>query len=350
MRCDIVQKSFWGCRSFLSVWKDPENNNKPKFWGRFNKGVVTINLPDVALTIRDKYGENSINNSEAMKEFWKLLDERLELCHKALKTGCEYLKGTKSDVAPILWQDGALARLKPGETIDKFLKGGYSTTSLGYVGLFETMMALTGKPHTDKENIEFASNLIKYMKEKCDYWNTLPDEDYGYSLYGTPEESLTYKFAKALQTRHGIIKDITDKLYVLNSYHWNIKDGVDAFTKLSTEAIFQKYTNGGAISYVETPSMIKNVEAVIAIMKHIYENIMYAELNCKLDYCQKCGYDGEIKMVETENKKLIWKCPNCGNEDNNTMNIIRRVCGYLSNSNKMCIGRMHDIKNRALNI
>ena len=285
-----------------------------------------------------------------MKEFWKLLDERLELCHKALRIGCEYLKGTKSDVAPILWQDGALARLKPGETIDKFLKGGYSTTSLGYVGLYETMMALTGKPHTDESNKEFAINLVKYLKEKCDYWNTLPDDDYGYSLYGTPEESTTYKFATALQKRHGIIKDITDKLYVINSYHWNVKDGIDAFTKISTEALFQKYTTGGAISYVETPSMINNIPAVLAVMQHIYDNIMYAELNCKLDYCQKCGYDGEIIMVEDENKKLMWKCPNCGNTDTNSMNVIRRVCGYLSNTNKMCIGRLQDIKNRALNL
>jgi ribonucleoside-triphosphate reductase len=285
-----------------------------------------------------------------MKEFWKLLDERLELCHKALLIGCKYLENTKSDVAPILWQDGALARLKPGETIDKFLKGGYSTTSLGYVGLFETMMALTGKPHTDPENQEKALEIVKYMQDKCEEWNAIPNENYGFSLYGTPEESLTYKFAKVLQSKHGVIKGITDKNYVINSYHWNVKDGVDAFTKLSTEAKFQKFTAGGAISYVETGPLANNIEAVLSVIRYIYDNIMYAELNCKLDYCQKCGYDGEITMVQNENNKLIWKCPNCGNTDLTSMNVMRRVCGYISNANLMNQGRMGDIHDRKLNL
>ena len=338
------------CRSFLSVWKDPENGYKPKFWGRFNKQVCTVNLPDVALTIRDKYGENAISNPEAMKEFWSLLDERLELCHRVLLTRCHYLEGTTSDVAPILWQAGAIARLKPGEKIDKLLKDGYSTTSLGYVGLYETIMALTGKPHTDPENKEVSLTIIKYMKEMCDKWNAIPNENYGFSLYGTPEESTTYKFAKALQKRHGIINKITDKLYVMNSYHVDVKEQIDAFAKLDFESDFQKYTNGGAISYVETSNLQNNLEVVLTLIKHIYNHIWYAELNCKLDYCMKCGYDGEISIVDDENKKLVWECPNCKNRDIKYMNVVRRVCGYMSNANHTCNGRMHEFKDRWVHV
>ena len=342
-----------GCRSFLSVWKDPETN-LPKFWGRFNKQVVTLNLPDVALTIRDKYGLNDndslLNNEEAMKEFFKLLDERMELCHRALLTRINYLKGTKSDVAPILWQYGAIARLKPGEVIDPLLRGGYSTTSLGFVGLFETMMALTGKPHTDPENQQWAEKLVQYMKERCDFWNKNDDDNYGFSLYGTPEESTTEKFAKALQKRHGIIKDITDKMYVMNSYHTNIREHVDAFTKLKNESKFQKWTNGGAISYIEMPNLINNQEAVLSVIKYIYDNCWYAELNSKIDNCHKCGFSGEIKMIRDENNKLIWECPQCYNRDLNEMTVVRRVCGYLSNANCCCQGRMGDIGNRALHL
>jgi len=343
-----------GCRAFLSVWKDPENDNKPKFWGRFNKRVCTVNLPDVALSIRDKYGfkdnESLLNNKEAMKEFWELLDERLEMVHKVLLISVGYLKGTKSDVAPILWQNGAIARLKPGETIDKLLVGGYSTTSLGFVGLFETMMALTGKPHTDPENQEFAESIVRYMKETCDKWNKIPGENYGFSLYGTPEESTTEKFSKALQKRHGVIKGITDKMYVMNSYHTDIKEPVDAFTKLNNESRFQKWTNAGAISYVEMPNLINNQEAILSVMKYIYDHCWYAELNSKIDNCHKCGFSGEIKMVKDENNKLVWECPQCGNRNISDMTVVRRVCGYLSNANCCCQGRMADIGNRVLHL
>jgi ribonucleoside-triphosphate reductase len=342
-----------GCRAFLSVWKDPENENKPKFWGRYNKQVCTVNLPDVALTIRDKYykdGENLLNNEEAMKEFWKLLDERLEMAHKVLLIRINYLKGTKSDVAPILWQYGAIARLKPGETIDKTLSGGYSTASLGFVGLWETLMALTDKPHTDPENMEFAESVVRYMKERCDEWNKIPGENYGFSLYGTPEESTTYKFAKALRSRHGIVKNVTDKDYVLNSYHTNVKEHVDAFTKLSNEAHFQKWTNAGAISYIEMPNLINNQEAILSVMKYIYEHCWYAELNSKIDNCHKCGFSGEIKMIRNENNKLVWECPQCGNRDIHEMTVVRRVCGYLSNANAMNEGRMADIHDRVLHL
>lgn len=337
-----------GCRSFLSVWKDSSGN--PKFWGRFNKGVVTLNLPDIALTIRDKYGENSINNSEIMKEFWNLLNERLELVHRALLIRAHYLEGTLSDVAPILWQDGALARLKPGEKIDPLLKGGYSTISLGYVGIYETVMALTGKSNTDPSNYELGLSIVKFLNEKCTEWNNIPDENYGFSLYGTPEESLTYKFAKTLIKRHGKIKGITDKLYIVNSYHVDPRENIDAFSKLKFESEFQKYTTGGAISYIETPNLVNNQEAILSVIKFIYNNIWYAELNCKMDYCQKCGYDGEIKLVKNKNNKWIWKCPNCGNEDINFMNIVRRVCGYLSNANAMNQGRKDEIAQRVLHL
>lgn len=339
------------CRAFLSVWRDPETGI-PKFYGRYNKRVCTINLPDVALTIRDKFkdGENLLNNEEAMKEFWELLDKRLEMVHQVLLTSIDYLKGTKSDVAPILWQYGAIARLKPGEIIDKTLYGGYSTASLGFVGLWETMMALTGKSHTDPENMEFSENLLRYMKEKCDAWNQIPGENYGFSLYGTPEESTTYKFAKSLRSRHGIYEKITDKNYVLNSYHTDIKEPVDAFTKLSNEAHFQKWTNAGAISYVEMPNLINNQEAILAVMKYIYENCWYAELNSKIDNCHKCGYSGEIKMIRNENNKLVWECPQCRNRNTSEMTVVRRVCGYLSNANEMNEGRKEDINNRVLHL
>ena len=340
------------CRAFLSVWRDPDTGI-PKFYGRYNKQVCTVNLPDVALTIRDKYykdGENLLNNKEAMKEFWKLLDERLEMAHKVLLVRINYLKGTKSDVAPILWQYGAIARLKPGETIDKTLSGGYSTASLGFVGLWETLMALTDKPHTDPENMEFAESVVRYMKERCDEWNKIPGENYGFSLYGTPEESTTYKFAKALRSRHGIVKNVTDKDYVLNSYHTNVKEHVDAFTKLSNEAHFQKWTNAGAISYIEMPNLINNQEAILSVMKYIYEHCWYAELNSKIDNCHKCGFSGEIKMIRNENNKLVWECPQCGNRDIHEMTVVRRVCGYLSNANAMNEGRLADIHDRVLHL
>lgn len=337
-----------GCRSFLSVWKDSEGN--PKFWGRFNKGVVTINLPDVAMTIMDKYGKNAIDNEKAINEFWNLLDERLEICHRALLIRAHYLEGTSSDVAPILWQDGALARLKPHETIDKLLKGGYSTISLGYVGIYETVKALTGKSNTDPSIHNFALSIVKYLNNKCTEWNNIPDENYGFSLYGTPEESLTYKFSKALIKRHGKIDGITDKLYIVNSYHVDPRENIDAFNKLKFESEFQKYTTGGAISYIETPNLINNQEAILSVIKFIYDNIWYAELNCKLDYCQKCGYDGEIKLDKNEHNKWIWKCPNCENTDINSMNIVRRVCGYLSNANAMNQGRKDEIAQRVLHL
>lgn len=266
---------------------------------------------------------------------------------------CHYLEGTPSDVAPILWQAGAIARLKPGETIDKLLKGGYSTASLGYVGLWETSKALSGKRHTDPEMIEFCKQIVKHMKEKCDEWNEIPDQNYGFSLYGTPEESTTFKFAKRLMT-HKTLPGVNDKNYIMNSYHMDIREGlnhgVDAFTKLSTESEFQKYTNGGAVSYVETSHMENNIPAVLAIMEHIYENILYAEINSKFDNCHKCGYSGEIELVDNGKGHLIWKCPNCGNTDTTEMTIIRRICGYCAGANDMNEGRKGDIKGRELNV
>lgn len=336
-----------GCRSFLSVWKD--ENSKPKFWGRFNKGVVTINLPDVAMTIMDKYGDYSYNNPKAMEEFWKLLDERLELVHQALLIRCHYLEGTTSDVAPILWQHGALARLKPGEKIDKLLKDGYSTASLGYVGIYETIRALTGKSNTDPSVYDFALKIVKYLNNKCVEWNNIPGENYGFSLYGTPEESLTYKFSKALIKRHGVVPGITDKLYVVNSYHVNPDENINAFEKLKFESEFQHFTTGGAISYIETPNLTNNIEAILSVMKFIYENIWYAELNCKLDYCYECGYEGEIKLVKNNNNEWIWKCPNCGNTNRKRMTVVRRVCGYLS-SEDMNQGRKDEIAKRVLHL
>ena len=294
-----------GCRSFLTAEKDIRNEDgSMKFYGRFNQGVVTINLVDVALS-----------SGKDMDKFWKILDERLELCHKALRCRHERLLGTPSDVAPILWQFGALSRLKKGEPIDKLLYGGYSTISLGYAGLYEMCMYMTGKSHTDEEAKPFALSVMQKLNDKCAEWRAV--ENIGYSVYGTPLESTTYKFAKALQKRFGIIKDVTDHNYITNSYHVNVREKIDAFSKLKFESEFQKLSPGGAISYVEVPDMQDNIPAVLSIMQFIYENIMYAELNTKSDYCECCGYDGEIKVVKDDSGKLVWECPNCGNRDQN---------------------------------
>ena len=300
-----------GCRSFLSPYKE---NGEYKFYGRFNKGVVTINLVDVALS-----------SGKDKEKFWRIFDERLELCHKALLCRYERLKGTVSDVAPIIWQHGALARLQKGETIDKLLVGGYSSISLGYAGLYECVKYMTGKSHTDPEVTPFALDIMRYMNKKCDEWNE--QLDLGFSLYGSPIESTTYKFAKCLQRRFGIIEGITDKNYITNSYHVNVREPIDAFAKLKLESQFQALSLGGAISYIETSNLQNNTEAVLSVMQFIYDNIMYAELNTKSDYCQVCGYDGEIDVIENENGKLIWKCPNCGNTDESKLNICRRTCG-----------------------
>lgn len=314
-----------GCRSFLTPdrsgngWDNIANaknyDGKPKYYGRFNQGVVTINLVDVALSA-DK-------DEEA---FWRIFDERLELCHRALQCRHKRLKGTLSDVAPILWQYGALARLKKGETIDKLLYNGYSTISLGYAGLYECCMAMYGKSHTDPAVKPFALKVMQHMNDKCNEWKAAENIDY--SLYGTPLESTTYKFAKCLQKRFGIIKDVTDHEYITNSYHVNVREKIDAFSKLSFESEFQKLSPGGAISYIEVPNMQDNLEAVIAVMQFIYDHIMYAELNTKSDYCQVCGYDGEIQIVK-DNGKLVWECPHCHNRDQHKMNVARRTCGYI---------------------
>ena len=322
-----------GCRSVLSVWKD-ENGN-PKFYGRFNQGVVTINLVDCACQARD------------MAEFWQILDERLELCHKALRCRHERLKGTPSDVAPILWQHGALARLEPGETIDKLLYGGYSTISLGYAGLWETVFKLNGHKLTEPEGEELGLKIMQYMNDKCEKWKKA--ENLGYSTYGTPLESTTYKFAKALQKRFGIIPGVTDKNYITNSYHIHVTEDIDAFSKLHQESKFQSLSTGGAISYVEVPNMQNNIPAVLSIMRYIYDNIMYAELNTKSDYCQVCGYTGEIQIVTDKNNKLVWECPNCKNRDQRKMNVARRTCGYIGTQfwNQ---GRTQEIKERKLHL
>lgn len=314
-----------GCRSFLTPdrsgngWDNIANaknyDGKPKYYGRFNQGVVTINLVDVALSA-DKYE----------KAFWRIFDERLELCHRALQCRHKRLKGTLSDVAPILWQYGALARLKKGETIDKLLYNGYSTISLGYAGLYECCMAMYGKSHTDPAVKPFALKVMQHMNDKCNEWKAAENIDY--SLYGTPLESTTYKFAKCLQKRFGIIKDVTDHEYITNSYHVNVREKIDAFSKLAFESEFQKLSPGGAISYIEVPNMQDNLEAVIAVMQFIYDHIMYAELNTKSDYCQVCGYDGEIQIVK-DNGKLVWECPHCHNRDQHKMNVARRTCGYI---------------------
>lgn len=324
-----------GCRSFLSPWKD-ENGNY-KFYGRFNKGVVTINLVDVALTakkiMKDKTKKAivlEVNQEEWIKElkdtFWKIFDERLELCHKALLCRYERLKGTPSDVAPILWQYGALTRLKKGETIDKYLTGGYSSISLGYAGLWECVFALTDHKLTETDGQEFGLEIMQHMNNKCNEWNK--QFNLGWGLYGTPLESTTYKFAKCLKKRFGIIEGVTDKDYITNSYHIHVTEPVDAFTKLKVESKFQKLSTGGAISYVEVPNIQNNIPAVLEVIKFIYDNIMYAEINTKSDYCQVCGYDGEIQIVTDEKTgKLVWECPNCGNRDENKLNVARRTCG-----------------------
>ena len=335
-----------GCRSFLTPDRSGNgfNNvaraknyepNKPKYYGRFNQGVVTINLPDVALSAgRD------------MDKFWKIFDERLELCHRALRARHDRLKGTLSDAAPILWQYGALARLDKGEVIDPLLYGGYSTISLGYAGLYECVKAMTGHSHTDKEATPFALQVMQHMNDKCTEWKEAEDIDY--SLYGTPLESTTYKFAKALQRRFGVIPGITDKGYITNSYHVHVAEEIDAFQKLQFESEFQRLSPGGAISYVEVPNMQDNIEAVLSVMQFIYDHIMYAELNTKSDFCQECGYDGEIHIVE-EDGKLVWECPHCGNRDQTKMNVARRTCGYIGTQfwNQ---GRTQEIKDRVLHL
>ena len=335
-----------GCRSFLTPDRSGNGFNnvanalnydptKPKYYGRFNQGVVTINLPDVALS-----------SHQDMDKFWKIFDERLELCHRALLCRHERLMGTLSDAAPILWQYGALARLKKGETIDKLLVGGYSTISLGYAGLYECVKYMTGHSHTEKEGTPFAMAVMQHMNDKCAEWKAESDIDF--SLYGTPLESTTYKFAKCLQRRFGIIPGVTDKGYITNSYHVHVSEEIDAFDKLKFEGMFQQLSPGGAISYVEVPNMQDNLKAVIRVMQYIYDNIMYAELNTKSDYCQVCGYDGEIRIVEDDGK-LVWECPNCGNRDQEKMNVARRTCGYIGTQfwNQ---GRTEEIRDRLLHL
>lgn len=322
-----------GCRSFLTPYKD--ENGKPKYYGRFNQGVVTINLPDVALTaIKEE------------RDFFTVLDERLELCHRALRCRHERLKGTVSDVAPILWQHGALARLKHGETIDKLLYDGYSTISLGYAGLYECCQAFMHVSHTEPGGESFAIAVMRRLNDKCKEWREAEHIDY--SVYGTPLESTTYKFAKCLRKRFGVIKEVTDHTYITNSYHVNVREPIDAFTKLDFESRFQKMSPGGAISYVEVPNLNNNVLAVVRLIQYMYDHIMYAEINTKSDYCQKCGYDGEIQIVE-EDGKLIWECPKCGNRDQKTMNVARRTCGYIG-TQYWNQGRTAEIRDRVMHL
>ena len=323
-----------GCRSFLTVYHD--ENNKPKFYGRFNQGVVTINLVDVACS-----------SGKDKDRFWKIFDERLELCHRALMCRHNRLKGTPSDVAPILWQYGALARLKKGETIDKLLYNGYSTISLGHAGLCECVRYMTGKSHTSPDATPFALEVMQKLNDYCTKWKA--EENIDFSIYGTPLESTTYKFAKCLQKRFGIIEGVTDKNYITNSYHVHVTEPINAFDKLKFEAQFQKLSPGGAVSYVEVPNLENNIDAVLEVVKYIYDNIMYAELNTKSDYCQCCGYNGQIEIVEDESGKLIWQCPNCGNTDQNKMNVARRTCGYIGTQfwNQ---GRTQEIKERVLHL
>lgn len=323
-----------GCRSALSPWKDEEGNYK--FYGRFNQGVVTINLVDIALS-----------SGKDMDKFWEIFDERLELCYRALMERHNRLKGTLSDAAPILWQYGALARLKKGETIDKLLYGGYSTISLGYAGLYECVKYMTGKSHTDKSAYPFALEVMEYMNEACDRWKA--ETNIGFSTYGSPIESTTYKFAKCLQKRFGIIEGITDKSYITNSYHVQVGEEIDAFTKLEFESRFQDLSMGGAISYVEVPDMQNNIPAVISLIQFIYDNIMYAELNTKSDYCQECGFDGEIQIVKDSYGKLVWECPKCGNRNQDTMNVARRTCGYIG-TQYWNQGRTQEIQERVLHL
>ena len=326
-----------GCRSFLTVEDSQRNaDGSHKFYGRFNQGVVTINLVDVACSSEGN-----------MERFWEILDERLELCHRALRCRHERLLGTVSDVAPILWQNGALARLKKGETIDKLLFDGYSTISLGYAGLYEMCMRMLGKSHTDPEAEPFALSVMQRLNDKCKEWKEA--ENISYSVYGTPMESTTYKFAKCLQKRFGIIPGVTDKNYITNSYHVHVTEEIDAFSKLKFESEFQKLSPGGAISYIEVPNMQTNIPAVLSVLQYIYENIMYAELNTKSDFCEVCGYDGEIKIIEDETGKLVWECPNCGNRDQDKLFVARRTCGYIGTQfwNQ---GRTQEIKDRVLHL
>jgi len=322
-----------GCRSFLT----PDlTDGVAKFYGRFNQGVVTLSLPDIALSSKGDFDE-----------FWKIFDERLELCYKALMCRHEHLKGVKSDVAPILWQHGALARLKPGETIDKLLVNGYSTISLGYAGLYECVKYMTNKSHTNPEAKEFALSVMQKLNDACAKWKK--ETSIAFSVYGAPIESTTYRFAKCLQKRFGVVEGITDTGYITNSYHVNVREEIDAFTKLSLEADFQQLSPGGAISYVEVPNMQDNIPAVMSIIRHIYDTIMYAELNTKSDYCSECGYDGEILIVEDEHGKLLWECPKCGNRDQSKMSVARRTCGYIGSSfwNQ---GRTEEIRDRVLHV
>ena len=323
-----------GCRSFLTVYHD--ENGKPKFYGRFNQGVVTVNLVDIACS-----------SEKDLDKFWKIFDERMKLCKKALMYRHNRLKGTSSDVAPILWQYGALARLKKGEKIDKLLYNGYSTISLGYAGLCECVRYMTGKSHTSPDATPFALEIMEKLNDYCSQWKA--EENIDFSLYGTPLESTTYKFAKCLQKRFGIIKGVTDKNYITNSYHVHVTEPINAFDKLKFEAQFQKLSPGGAVSYVEVPNLENNIDAVLEVIKYIYDNIMYAELNTKSDYCQCCGYNGQIQIVEDESGKLIWQCPNCGNTDQNKMNVARRTCGYIGTQfwNQ---GRTQEIKERVLHL
>lgn len=325
-----------GCRSFLTPYRDPKTK-KPKYYGRFNQGVVTINLPDVALSAKGD-----------MEKFWWILEQRLELCHRALRLRHEHLRGVKSDVAPILWQNGAFARLKKGETIDKLLYNGYSTISLGYAGLYETVKVLIGKSITDNEGMELGKKIMQKLNDKCRDWKTVEKIDY--SVYGTPIENTTEKFAKCLQRRFGTIPGITDRNYVTNSYHVPVFEKIDAFKKIDIEAELQKLSPGGAISYIETPNMENNVDAILSVIKYIYDNIMYCEINAELDWCHCCGSTGTIKMIRNEDGKFIWHCDQCGNEDINRMNVVRRICGYLGSANAMSQGRMGDIHDRVKHI
>ena len=325
-----------GCRSFLTPYRDPKTK-KPKYYGRFNQGVVTINLPDVALSAKGD-----------LEKFWWILEQRLELCHRALRLRHEHLRGVKSDVAPILWQNGAFARLKKGETIDKLLYNGYSTISLGYAGLYETVKVLIDKSITDDEGMELGKKIMQKLNDKCRDWKTVEKIDY--SVYGTPIENTTEKFAKCLQRRFGTIPGITDRNYITNSYHVPVFEQIDAFKKIDIEAELQKLSPGGAISYIETPNMENNVDAILSVIKYIYDNIMYCEINAELDWCHCCGSTGTIRMIRNEDGKFIWHCEQCGNEDLNKMNVVRRVCGYLGNANFMAQGRMGDIHDRVKHI
>ena len=322
------------CRSFLTPYLD--SKGKPKYYGRFNQGVVTINLVDVALS-----------SDKTIDGFKKILDERLDLCHRALQIRHKRLEGTPSDIAPILWQYGALARLEKGETIDKLLHGGYSTLSLGYAGLWECVYALTGDKLIDEDGIKIGTGIMQYLNDKCKEWKE--EENIDYSLYGTPLESTTYKFAKCLQNRFGIIEGVTDRNYITNSYHIHVTEPINAFDKLAIESQFQKLSPGGAISYIEVPNMQNNIPAVLTVLKYIYDNIMYAELNTKSDFCLECGYNGEILTEQNEEGKWIWKCPNCGNTNQDKMSVVRRTCGYLG-ANYWNQGRTQEIAERVLHL